>query len=175
MSTSRRIRRAISTVSSVDLYHRWRTQAGSGAAAGTPSAGEKLFVDYAGDTVPIVDRHTGETQDASIFVAVLGGKATIPMRKPPYGRTYPPLARGSHPGSGVPGGLPLKVNASQTTPKMRSVAPVAMNRISMRSYADWATHYGVAVIPARVRHPRSRRHPRQAPAQDRPHRRTDRR
>ena len=35
--------------------------------------GEKLFVDYAGDTVPvIIDRRTGETRGAQIFVAVLG-------------------------------------------------------------------------------------------------------
>ena len=34
--------------------------------------GDKLFVDYAGQTVPIKDRHTGETRAAQIFVAVLG-------------------------------------------------------------------------------------------------------
>lgn len=35
-------------------------------------AGEKLFVDYAGQTVPIIDRTTGELHPAQIFVAVLG-------------------------------------------------------------------------------------------------------
>jgi len=35
-------------------------------------AGEKLFVDYAGQTVPIVDPHTGEIRHAQIFVATLG-------------------------------------------------------------------------------------------------------
>lgn len=35
-------------------------------------AGEKLFVDYAGQTVPIIDRQTGEIRAAQIFVAVLG-------------------------------------------------------------------------------------------------------
>src|SRR5258705_7515282 len=35
--------------------------------------GEKLFVDYAGDTAPVViDRLTGEIREAWIFVAVLG-------------------------------------------------------------------------------------------------------
>jgi transposase len=39
----------------------------------THVGGDKLFVDYAGDTVPvIVDRLTGETRQAQIFVAVLG-------------------------------------------------------------------------------------------------------
>ena len=35
-------------------------------------AGEKLFIDYAGHTVPITDRLTGEVHFAEIFVAVLG-------------------------------------------------------------------------------------------------------
>ena len=35
-------------------------------------AGERLFVDYAGQTMPIVDPATGEVSDAQIFVAVLG-------------------------------------------------------------------------------------------------------
>ncbi len=34
--------------------------------------GDKLFVDYAGQTVPIQDRHTGAVRTAQIFVAVLG-------------------------------------------------------------------------------------------------------
>jgi transposase len=35
-------------------------------------AGEKVFVDFAGQTVPIVDPSTGEIRDAQIFVGVLG-------------------------------------------------------------------------------------------------------
>ena len=42
----------------------------------THKAGEKLFVDYAGQTVPVVDRHTGEIMDAQIFVAVLLYRST---------------------------------------------------------------------------------------------------
>jgi transposase len=39
----------------------------------THAVGDKLFVDYAGDTVPvIVDRLTGKIRPAQIFVAVLG-------------------------------------------------------------------------------------------------------
>ena len=38
-------------------------------------AGEKLFCDYAGPTVPIVDAHTGEISPASVFVAVLGASS----------------------------------------------------------------------------------------------------
>jgi len=35
-------------------------------------AGEKPFVDYAGQTVPVIDPATGEIREAQIFVAVLG-------------------------------------------------------------------------------------------------------
>ena len=35
-------------------------------------AGEKLFIDYCGPTVPIVNGDTGEIRDAQIFVAVMG-------------------------------------------------------------------------------------------------------
>jgi len=38
-------------------------------------AGEKLFVDYAGDTIPVVDPQTGEVTPAQIFVAVLGASS----------------------------------------------------------------------------------------------------
>jgi transposase len=39
----------------------------------THAGGDKLFVDYAGDTVPvIIDRLTGKTRPAQIFAAVLG-------------------------------------------------------------------------------------------------------
>jgi transposase len=38
----------------------------------THEAGDKLFVDYAGQTVPLVDASTGEITQAQAFVAVLG-------------------------------------------------------------------------------------------------------
>jgi transposase len=38
-------------------------------------AGEKLFVDYAGQTVEIIDRQSGEVKTAQIFVAVLGASS----------------------------------------------------------------------------------------------------
>ena len=38
-------------------------------------AGEKMFVDYAGQTVPVVDRETGEERQAQVFVAVLGASS----------------------------------------------------------------------------------------------------
>jgi hypothetical protein len=41
----------------------------------THLAGDKLFVDWAGGTMPIIDVMTGEMQEAHIFVAVLGASS----------------------------------------------------------------------------------------------------
>jgi transposase len=38
-------------------------------------AGEKLFIDYAGQTVPIIDPATGECVQAQIFIAALGASS----------------------------------------------------------------------------------------------------
>ena len=55
-----------------ELYRSWEGKL-SVTMRQTHGGGDKLFVDYAGDTVPvIVDRLTGETCQAQIFVAVLG-------------------------------------------------------------------------------------------------------
>ncbi len=54
-----------------DLYNRWRGKLDV-VLRQNHRAGEKMFVDYAGQTVEIVDPKTGEMRQASIFVAVLG-------------------------------------------------------------------------------------------------------
>src|SRR4029453_15437103 len=55
-----------------ELYRGWASRI-SVTMRQTYAGGDKLFVDYAGDTVPvIVDRLTGKTRPAQIFVAGLG-------------------------------------------------------------------------------------------------------
>jgi transposase len=55
-----------------ELYRIWEAKL-SVTMGQTHLGGDKLFFDYAGDTVPvIVDRLTGETRQAQIFVAVMG-------------------------------------------------------------------------------------------------------
>jgi transposase len=56
-------------------------------------AGERLFVDYAGATVPIHNPESGQAWEAAIFVAVLGargkGARTPPPRPAPPSRAQP--------------------------------------------------------------------------------------
>lgn len=54
-----------------DLYGEWRRGV-TATMRQTHTAGEKLFVDFAGDTMPVFDPVTGEVRDTKIFVAVLG-------------------------------------------------------------------------------------------------------
>jgi transposase len=58
-----------------DLYVEWRHEI-TATMRQTHAAGEKLFVDFAGDTMPVFDGLTGEVRAAKIFVAVMGRRIT---------------------------------------------------------------------------------------------------
>jgi len=116
-------------------------------------AGEKLFVDYAGQTVEVVDRRTGEIRSAQIFVAVLGAssytyaEATWTQQLPDWigshVRTFEFLGGVSE--------LLVPDNLRSGVAKAHRYEP-DLNP----TYADLASHYGVVVLPARVRKPRDK-------------------
>lgn len=56
-----------------ELYRRWKKKLDVSLRQ-THKAGEKCFVDYAGQTVAVTDPATGEVRQAQIFVSVLGAK-----------------------------------------------------------------------------------------------------
>src|SRR3989442_6139353 len=109
-------------------------------------AGEKLFLDYAGQGIPTVDRHSGEGHEAVIFSAVLGAsndtyvEAARTQSLPDWigsdVRTFEALG-------GVPDVVvPDNLKAAVTRP--HRYAP-DLNR----TYLDLASPYHVAIIPAR--------------------------
>lgn len=115
--------------------------------------GDKLFVDYAGQTVPIVDRHTGECRAAQIFVAVLGcsnfshAEATWTQGAADWLGSHVRALEsfGGVPRAIVPDNLKSGVNkAHRYEPELNP------------AYQDLAEHYGVAILPARVRKPRDK-------------------
>ena len=57
-----------------DLYAEWRGGV-SLTMRQTHVAGDKLFVDFAGQTLAVVDPGTGELRPAQVFVAVLGASS----------------------------------------------------------------------------------------------------
>src|SRR5207247_7275456 len=57
-----------------ELYRRWKRHLDV-VMRQDPRAGEKMFVDFPGQTVPVVDAVTGRVLQAEIFVAVLGASS----------------------------------------------------------------------------------------------------
>jgi len=116
-------------------------------------AGEKMFVDYAGQTVPLVDRATGEIHQAQIFIAVLGAsnytyaEATWSQSLPDWINSH---VRALTFFQGVPE-LLIPDNLKSAVTKVSRYEP-DLNP----TYQELATHYGCAVIPARVRKPRDK-------------------
>jgi transposase len=115
--------------------------------------GDKLFVDYAGQTAPVTDRHTGEVRPAQIFVAVLGcsnythAEATWTQASADWLGSHVRALEyfGSAPRAIVPDNLKSGVHkAHRYEPELN------------RAYQDFAEHYGVAILPARVRKPRDK-------------------
>jgi transposase len=116
-------------------------------------AGEKLFVDYAGASVPIHHLETGQVWEAAIFVAVLGASN--------YTYAEASLSQGLADWIGAHmrafefiGGVTEIVtpdNLKSGVTKACRYEP-SVNR----TYEEMAAHYGVAVIPARPRKPRDK-------------------
>ena len=57
-----------------ELYQRWRSKLDV-VLRQEHKAGEKMFIDWAGATIPIYDRHTGQAAPAPLFVAALGASS----------------------------------------------------------------------------------------------------
>ena len=116
-------------------------------------AGEKMFVDYAGQTVDIYDRLTNDTRQAQIFVAVLGAsnytyaEATWTQKLPDWIGSH---SRAFAFFAGVPKVVVpdnLKSGVSKACFYEPDINP---------TYLDMANHYGTAVIPARIKKPKDK-------------------
>jgi len=116
-------------------------------------AGEKLFVDYAGQTAPVVDKASGEIREAQIFIAVLGA-SNYTYAEATWSQGLPDWI-GSHVRTfAYLGGVPKLVvpdNLRSGVSKAHRYEP-DINP----TYQDMASHYGVAVLPTRVRRPRDK-------------------
>jgi transposase len=116
--------------------------------------GEKLFVDYAGDTVPvIVDRLTGETREAQIFVAVMGASSFSYAQATWTQGLADWLA--AHTGAlEAIGGCPKLLVPDNA--KVAVIKACLYDPQVNRSYGEMATHYDMAILPARPRKPRDK-------------------
>ncbi len=115
--------------------------------------GEKCFIDYCGQTVPICDRTTGEVRQAQIFIAVLGAsnytycEATWTQRLPDWIGSH---VRALQYFQAVPE-LLIPDNLRSGVTHAHRYEPIVNE-----TYAEMAAHYGSAILPARVRRPRDK-------------------
>jgi len=116
--------------------------------------GEKLFVDYAGDLVPVViDRHTGETRFAHIFVAVMGA-SSLTYAEATWTEGLADWIGAHTRAFAFMGGAPELVVPDN--PKVAVIKACFYEPVVNRTYSDMIEHYQTAVLPARPRKPRDK-------------------
>ena len=135
-----------------DLYRDWRNQLDV-VMRQNHIAGDKLFIDYAGQTVPVVNQYTGEVRQAQVFIATLGAssytyaEATLTQSLPDWIGSH---VRAFEYFGGVPNAL-VPDNLKSGVKSPHRYEPVINP-----TYQDLAEHYSVAVVPARVREPKDK-------------------
>ena len=135
-----------------DLYREWRKGLDLSLRQDY-IGGEKLLVDYAGQTVPVVDRQSGEVREAQIFVAVLGASSLTYAEATWSQGLEDWITSHIHTFEAIGGVVELVVpdNLKSGVSKPDWYEPDVNP-----TYAEMAEHYGVAVLPARVRRPRDK-------------------
>ena len=118
-------------------------------------AGDKLFVDFAGDKLFIVDATTGEQQPVEVFVAILGAsqltyvQAVASQQK----EDFIAACEGAlHYYGGVPAAI-VPDNLRSAVTKSCKYEPVINE-----DYADFAEHYSTSILPARAYRPKDKAH-----------------
>jgi transposase len=116
-------------------------------------AGEKLFIDYAGQTLPIVHAQSDEVHEAQLFVAVLGA-SNYTYAEVTWSQSLPDWIASHVRTFGALGGVPevlVPDNLKAAVHRAHRYEP-EMNR----TYLELACHYGIAIIPARAVRPRDK-------------------
>lgn len=128
------------------LYHQW-TEKLDPCLRQSYRAGEKLFVDYAGQTMEMTDPETGEIQEVQIFVATLGAsnytfaEATLSQALSSWVQSH---IHAFEFFQGVPEILIPDNLLSAVTHPCRYEPDLNA------TYREMAEHYGAVIIPARV-------------------------
>jgi len=116
-------------------------------------AGEKLFADYAGPTVPVIDADTGEMRPVSIFVAVLGASSyTFACATP--GQTQADWLGGIERALLHAGGVPELIVPDN--PKALVTVANPYEPELTRAAAEFGRHDDTVILPARPRKPQDK-------------------
>ena len=116
-------------------------------------AGDKLFIDYAGKTLEIIDKESGEIKEVQFFVAILGASQYTYAEASPSQKKEDFVAsveNALHYFNGVPAAI-VPDNLKSAVTKSNRYEP-NINE----TFLDFAEHYGTTILPARVYKPRDK-------------------
>ena len=116
-------------------------------------AGEKTFVDYAGQTLEWIDVTTGEIQKAQIFVSALGASQFIYAQATASQNLTDWISSHIHMWETFGGVTTMVVPDNLKSGVHR---PHRYDPDINANYQHFSEHYGVAIVPARVRHPKDK-------------------
>jgi transposase len=135
-----------------DLYRAWEKRV-SPTMRQTHIAGERMFVDYAGTKLQVIDRITGEIITVELFVAVLGASSLI-YAEATWTQSLPDWI-GSHKRAfryfGGVTAIIVSDNLKSGITKACFYEP-SVNR----TYQEMADHYDTAIVPARPQKPKDK-------------------
>lgn len=117
--------------------------------------GDKMYVDYAGATLPYVDTDTGEIKNAQVFVAILGWSQYAYVEAMP-GQAVEDFIAACENALRYFKGVPLAIvpdNLKSAVIKASKYEPTVNE--NFKAFAD---HYGIAILPARSRKPQDKAH-----------------
>ncbi len=135
-----------------ELYHRW-AQSLDPVLRQVHIPGEKLFVDWAGQTMPIHNPTDGTVTEASVFVAVLGASNKLFARAFANQKLPSWIAAHVQAYSFYGGVARLTI---PDNPKTAVSRPCRYEPLLHRTYQEMAEHYGTVIIPTRPRKPRDK-------------------
>ncbi|MFQ5506838.1 MAG: IS21 family transposase [Planctomycetota bacterium] len=135
-----------------ELYRRFRKKL-SPSMRQIHRAGEKAFVDFAGQKIEWVDPRTGEVQSCELFVGVLGASSFIYAEATPD-QTLPSWIAAHVRMLETFGGAPQIITPDNL--KSGVTRPCRYEPVVNRTYEEMARHYGAVVIPARPARPKDK-------------------
>lgn len=116
-------------------------------------SGDKMYIDYAGKTLAVTDKKSGEIKSVQFFVAILGAsqytyaEASLSQQKEDFVRS---VENALHFFQGVPAAI-VPDNLKSAVIKSSRFEPT-LNE----TFADLAEHYGTTILPARAYKPRDK-------------------
>ena len=128
-----------------DLYREWAGRLKPTLRQVHP-AGERLFVDYAGSTMAVVEGASGEERQAAIFVAVLGA-SSFTFACATWSQTLPDWIGAHVAAFGYFGGVARQLVSDNL--KAGVTRACFHEPVVNRTYGEMAAHYGTAIVPAR--------------------------